>query len=285
MLGAGIIDGGAPAIAVGGRRGSPLGPVPGSYLRALARAGARPVVLPPSHEGPRSAEKRLAGCQGLLLAGGNDVAPELYGGRRGGGRDDVDPLRDACELALLEAAAARGLPVLAICHGMQLLNVARGGSLAQQLDPAVAAGHGTSAAWREHPVRLRGGSRLAGAVGAEELRACSSHHQQAVARLGEGLVQAGWSDDGLVEAIEDARAPWIVGVQWHPEDTAAHDGEQQRVFDAFVAQAHAHAAGEAAARGVGVPAAGGPPTRDGEAWAGGAGVLAGGRARTSEGAR
>ncbi|HXE46260.1 MAG TPA: gamma-glutamyl-gamma-aminobutyrate hydrolase family protein [Conexibacter sp.] len=237
MQGAGSADGATPAIAVGGRRGSPLGPVPGSYLRALATAGARPVVLAPSREGARAAERPLAPCRGLLLTGGNDVAPELYGGQPGGGRDDVDPLRDACELALLEAAAARALPVLAICHGMQLVNVARGGSLAQQLDPTIAAGHGTSAAWREHAVRLRSGSRLAAAVGTDALRACSSHHQQAVARLGEGLVETGWSDDGLVEAIEEAGARWIVGVQWHPEDTSSRDAEQQRIFEAFVAAA------------------------------------------------
>src|SRR6185312_7122250 len=213
MLGAGIFDSETPAIAVGGRRGSPLGPVPGSYLRALAAAGARPVVLEPSPEAARSAGKRLDGCCALLLTGGNDVAPALYGGATDGGCEEVDELRDACELALLEAAAARALPVLAICHGMQLLNVARGGSLLQQLDPGIAAGHGTSAAWCEHPVRLRQGGRLATAVEAGELRACSSHHQQAVARLGERLVETGWSDDGLVEAIEDADGRWVVGVQ------------------------------------------------------------------------
>jgi putative glutamine amidotransferase len=242
------VDPARPPIAVGGRRCSTLGPVPGSYLRALAAAGGRAVVLAPgparagaaraptSSSSPRAGES-LASCAGLLLTGGGDVAPELYGGAPGGGHDDVDPLRDACELALLAEASERGLPVLAVCHGMQLLNVARGGSLQQQLDPAVAGGHGTSEAWTRHAVRLRAGSRLAGAVGAGALSACSSHHQQAVARLGAGLVETGWSDDGVVEAIEDADGRWIVGVQWHPEDTAGTDAEQQRVFDAFVAAA------------------------------------------------
>jgi len=235
----GIADSSTPAIAVGARRGSPLGPVPGSYLRALAAAGARAVVLEPSRAAARSTGRRLEGCCGLLLTGGGDVAPALYGGAADDGRDEIDPLRDACELALLEVAAERGLPVLAICHGMQLLNVARGGSLTQRLDPALAARHGTSEAWREHPVRLRRASRLAAAVGEGSLRACSSHHQQAVARLGEGLVASGWSEDGLVEAIEDGDGRWIVGVQWHPEDTSARDAEQQRIFDAFVARARA----------------------------------------------
>ncbi len=235
-----------PAIAVGGRRDSPLGPVPGSYLRAIASAGGRPVVLAPSRQGVRAAGELLGSCAGLLLTGGGDVSPELYLGQPGGGRDAVDPLRDAFELALLAGAAARALPVLAICHGMQLLNVASGGSLRQQLQPALAPRHGTRRAWTQHAVRLRPGSRLATAVGAGELGACSSHHQQAVELLGAGLVETGWSDDGLVEAIEEAGSRWIVGVQWHPEDTAACDAEQQRIFDAFVEAARAGAAaGEA----------------------------------------
>jgi putative glutamine amidotransferase len=123
--------------------------------------------------------------------------------------------------------------VLAICHGMQLLNVGRGGSLLQRLEPAVAAAHGTREAWTQHPVLLRRGSHLAANGGAARLRACSSHHQQAVARLGAGLVETGWSD-GVVEAIEDADGRWIVGVQWHPEDTATRDAEQGRIFGAFV---------------------------------------------------
>ncbi len=224
-------------IAIGGRRGSPLGPVPGSYLRAIAAAGGRPVVLAPSRDGIRSADRLLTHCGGLLLTGGGDVSPALYGGEPGAGPDEADPLRDACELALLASAVERGLPVLAICHGMQLLNVARGGSLLQQLRPDLAGRHGTSAAWTQHRVRLRGDSRLAAAVEADELAACSSHHQQAVAGLGAGLLETGWSDDGLVEAIEAAGEQWIVGVQWHPEDTAATDGEQRRVFGAFVAAA------------------------------------------------
>ncbi len=226
-----------PAIVVGARRGSPLGPVPGSYLRALAAAGARAVVLEPSLERIGSTDALPASCDGLLLTGGGDVSPELYGGVPGAGRDRADPLRDAFELALLADATGRGLPVLAICHGMQLLNVAHGGSLLQQLPSPLAERHGTSAAWTSHAVQLSGDSRLAGAVGREGLGACSSHHQQAVAELGGGLVAVGWSDDGVVEAIEDADARWIVGVQWHPEDTAARDAEQQRIFRAFVEEA------------------------------------------------
>jgi len=229
-------------IAVGARRGSPLGPVPGSYLRALAAAGASPVVLEPSETGIASAGALLAPCAGLLLTGGNDVSPALYDGEVGAGGDAVDALRDACELALLAAAGERRIPVLAICHGMQLLNVARGGSLVQQLPPVLADRHGTSAAWAEHPVRLRDRSRLARTVERDALSACSSHHQQAVARLGDGLVETGWSDDGLIEAIEDVDGRWIVGVQWHPEDTAERDAEQQRIFGDFVAAARADGA-------------------------------------------
>jgi len=229
----------ATPVAVGGRRGSPLGPVPGSYLRALAGAGARPVVLEPSADAAGAAAELLAPCAGLLLTGGGDVSPALYGGEPDGGRDAVDPLRDACELALLAAAHERALPVFAICHGMQLLNVARGGTLRQRLAPEIAGRHGTSEAWTQHPVRLRGESRLAAATDDGGLRACSSHHQQAVARLGAELVETGWSEDGLVEAIEEAGPRWVVGVQWHPEDTSARDAEQQRLFGAFVAAARA----------------------------------------------
>jgi len=234
-------------IAVGARRRSPLGAVPGSYLRALAAAGGRPVVLEPSAEAIASAAALLVPCAGLLLTGGGDVSPALYEGEPGAGRDDVDPLRDAFELALLAAACERDLPVLAICHGMQLLNVARGGSLAQQLPPAVAPAHGTSAAWTQHAVRLHGASRLVSVAGGDRFAACSSHHQQAIARLGAGLDATGWSDDGLVEAIEDPGARWVVGVQWHPEDTAGSDPEQQRVFDAFVAAARAQRVAPSAA--------------------------------------
>jgi putative glutamine amidotransferase len=177
-----------------------------------------------------------------LLTGGGDVSPELYGGRPGAGRDEADPVRDGFELALLTRATKRGLPVLAICHGMQLLNVARGGSLQQRLQPGIAGLHGTPAAYTRHPVRLRRGSRLAAAVGEAQLSACSSHHQQAVALLGDGLAETGWSDDGLVEAIEDPGPRWIVGVQWHPEDTAACDAEQARIFSAFVEAARMGAA-------------------------------------------
>jgi putative glutamine amidotransferase len=236
-------DASAAPIAVGARRSSPHGPVPGSYLRAIAAAGGRPVVLAPSWQGARSSEELLASCSGLLLTGGGDVTPELYGGEAGAGCDEVDPLRDAFELALLAEATERGLPILAICHGMQLLNVARGGSLRQRLVPAVACRHGTREAYAQHPVRLRPGSRLETELGTAALSACSSHHQQAVARLGDGLVGTGWSDDGLVEAIEAADARWIVGVQWHPEDTAASDTEQHRIFSVFVEAARTRGAG------------------------------------------
>lgn len=235
-MGDGLVSRAQVAIAVGARRGSPLGPVPGSYLRALRAAGARPVVLDPTR-GAAAAPTALKECAGLLLTGGGDVAPTLYGGRPGGGLDAVDELRDEVELALLAAAETRRLPVLAICHGMQLLNVAAGGTLRQRLDAAVASLHGTSAAWARHPVRLRGDCRLARAVGARRLGACSSHHQQSVARLGDGLRGCGWSDDGLVEAVERPGARWTVGVQWHPEDTAGDDPAQQRIFDAFVREA------------------------------------------------
>lgn len=216
-------------IAVGARRGSSLGPVPPSYLRSLAAAGATAeVVLPERHR-----SGALASSHGLLLTGGGDVDPELYDNEMASDGLAVDRLRDDAELALLGEARERGLPVMAICHGMQLLNVAHGGTL-EALAPAIAGAHGTSEAWTRHAVALLAGSRPARAVKDTMLRECSSHHQQGLARLGDGLVAVGHSADGVVEAIEDPRAPWTVGLLWHPEDTAPDDAAQQRLFMAFV---------------------------------------------------
>lgn len=213
--------------------------LPAAYVAAVRRAGASPVLVP----GPPSAppEEILAPFSGLLLAGGGDVDPARYGARRHPTVYGVDPDRDALETALVPAAVAAGIPVLAICRGLQVVNVAFGGTLVQHL-PEVADGvvHGdpTTGLSVLHPVQVQPGSLLAGALGEERIERCASHHHQGLATLGAGLVPVGWSDDGLVEAVERPGSPgWLVGVQWHPEVTAAEDRQQQALFDAFVDQA------------------------------------------------
>jgi putative glutamine amidotransferase len=241
-----------PLVAVVGRRyaagragRNPSVSLGRTYLDALARAGARAVVVPPQlRPGPDA----LDGFAGLVLPGGGDVEPARYGAEPDPRTGGVDPDLDAAELALLDVALARGLPVLAICRGHQLLNVAFGGTLRQHIsdDPALVP-HGVIPSPGEvlpqgplHPVDVEPGSRLAEALGGELRPWCASTHHQAVDVVGTGLRVVGRSPDGLVEAIEpapDVCGSWVLGVQWHPEDTAGSDPVQQRLFDAFVAAA------------------------------------------------
>ncbi|MGI9120929.1 MAG: gamma-glutamyl-gamma-aminobutyrate hydrolase family protein [Acidimicrobiales bacterium] len=208
------------------------------YLHALRRAGTRPVIL--VGDGGRP-EEVLEPFAGLVLTGGGDLDPRYYALERDERVYGVDPERDAFELGLAEAALTSGLPTLAICRGAQVVDVARGGSLHQHLPGALGRGaHGdpTSGVLVTHAVEVASGSRLAEAVGAHRLSTCTSVHHQGIERVGEGLVAVGWSDDGLVEALEPAgEEGWLVAVQWHPEVTAAHDFTQQALFDAFAREA------------------------------------------------
>ena len=194
------------------------------YLDAVRRAGGEPAVLAPTDDADRLTET-LSRFDGLLMLGGGDVAPDRYGAAdvhpavRG-----VDPRQDAFELAALRTAMALDLPVLAICRGQQMLNVACGGSLHQHID-----GHKLV----HHDVIVEPGSRLA-ALGTMRSVGHSVHHQS-IDRLGSGLVVTARAADGTVEGIELPQA-WVVGVQWHPEDTAAEDPVQQALFNAFVAE-------------------------------------------------
>ncbi|MBV2364919.1 gamma-glutamyl-gamma-aminobutyrate hydrolase family protein [Streptomonospora nanhaiensis] len=191
--------------------------LPDAYARAVAAAGAVPVVLPPV-AGVHAALDRL---DGLVLAGGGDVDPARYGAAPHERTGGVLAARDDAELALLEAALAAGTPVLGICRGMQLLNVARGGTLHQHLpdvlgDTAAAAHLERPGVFGDHPVRLDPASRLAALHGATRVTVAAYHHQ-AVADLGHGLVPAAWADDGTVEALEAPEEPGVLAVQWHPE--------------------------------------------------------------------
>lgn len=212
--------------------------VPSPYVDGLRRAGARAALVTEADEG--DPEELLAPFQGLLLVGGGDVDPVRYGAERGPELYGIEPDRDRLEIDLLLAADRIGMPVLAICRGTQVANVAFGGTLHQHL-PAIEGliEHGVPVAntVAAHDVKLAPGSRTAEACRTDVV-SCSSHHHQGIDRLGHGLVATGWSEDGLVEALE-RESGWIVAVQWHPEDTAPSDPAQQALFDALASRAAA----------------------------------------------
>ena len=204
--------------------------VPENYVDAVRRAGARATLVMPGDDRPPG--DLLDRFDGLLLVGGGDVEPGRYGAEADDTTYGQEPDRDAFEIDLLLEADRRGMPALCVCRGMQVLNVAFGGTLVPDLASEgrfMAHGTPSGADHLFHDVKLEPGSRAASAAGAEVV-SCSSHHHQGVDRLGEGLAATGWSEDGLVEALERERG-WTVGVQWHPEDSAPGDPAQQGLFD------------------------------------------------------
>lgn len=212
--------------------------VPTGYLQAVHDAGGVSLVLAPGQ--PAQPEALLDLVDGLLLIGGVDVDPRTYGAAPHPQTDPPAPDRDAFELALARAALARDLPLLAVCRGMQLLNVACGGTLEQHLPDRV--GHAAhrrtvgSFADADHEVRLAAGSLALRAAG-EARHAVKSHHHQGVDRVGEGLVVTGWDALGEVaEAIERPDRTFVLGVQWHPEEDP-----DSPVIGALVAAARASA--------------------------------------------
>src|SRR5829696_3765171 len=219
-----------------------------AYVDALQDGGAIALMLPPDSWVAEHPDDVLEGLDGLMLAGGADIDPSSYGDTRHPKTTNTRPDRDHAEIALALRALERDMPVLGICRGMQLINVARGGTLIQHLpddlghtDHRRALGSFDNA---DHDVRLAPGSLAARACG-ELVHATKSHHHQGVDRLGDGLVASGWSVlDDLVEAIEVPAARWALGVQWHPEVDPA-----SRVVAALVAAAgQTEAVGAAASR-------------------------------------
>ena len=206
--------------------------VPADYVRAVERAGGRALLVPPSADG---VEETLDAIDGLIFSGGADLDPELYGQEPHPETSGVVEERDRAELALLEAALARDLPVLAICRGSQVLNVARGGDLVQHLPDVVGdeKHKHTPGAFADHDVTLEGGTRLAAILG--DRAPVKSHHHQGFGRVGEGLRVAALAEDGTIEAVEDPSHRFALGVLWHPEA-----GEDVKLFEELVAAARAY---------------------------------------------
>jgi putative glutamine amidotransferase len=200
---------------------------PFAYVRAVESAGGRAVQLPPDAE---AVEETLDRIDGLVSTGGVDLDPALYGGEEHPTMAGVRPEQDQAELALLERALERDIPVLAICRGSQLLNVLRGGDLVQDLAESNGSpelhGDGTGDA-SEHQVRVRDGSRLAELLGVSAVVTCE--HHQGFGRIGSDLDETAWAEDGLVEALEDPGKRFALGVLWHPER-----GESSELFSALV---------------------------------------------------
>lgn len=231
-----------PAGSVKGWRHEEAVAVPAPYLHGLRRAGGEGAVLLPVAADQGDAGDLLNRFDGLVLIGGPDVDPELYGAELHPACYGIDRIRDEFEIALVRTAVDRGVPTLTICRGIQVANVALGGTLHQHLtdrDSSIQHGVPEGGEGVLHPVRLEPGSLVAKAMGVDRADALS-HHHQAIARLGRGLRQVGWAEDGVIEAVElDDDGTWLFGVQWHPEETAERDPAQQGLFDALVEQAAA----------------------------------------------
>ena len=209
--------------------------MPGTYIDALHAAGGREAVLVPGLIDRHEANWILDRFDGLLLMGGGDVAPSLYGQDPVPEVYGVSTERDGFEAELVRAAIEREIPTLAICRGVQIMNVALGGTLDQHIEPRAKVEHGFFDEWASHSVNLKAGSLVASTMANERIEG-SSHHHQALDRLGEGLTPVGWADDGILEAVE-MHGSWVVGVQWHPEMTALQDPAQQSLFVELVEQA------------------------------------------------
>ena len=214
--------------------------LPKVYFEAVNRAGGIAVLLPPQPVSPRIARQVIAGLDGLIVTGGKDVDPALYGQEPHDTTDAPRPDRDAWENALLEAAIETETPFLGICRGLQVLNVALGGTLHQHLPDVIGSNRYNlgGGIFNENHVSVAEKSLLADALNGSGMLAVKSYHHQAVDQLADGLVVAGRSDDGLVQAVELPDVPFGLAVQWHPEEDHETD---LRLFEALVQAAAQHA--------------------------------------------
>jgi putative glutamine amidotransferase len=203
--------------------------VPAAYVDAVARAGGRAVLVPPTSDG---IDETLDAVDGLIFSGGADLDPELYGQEAHPETFGIQEERDRAELALLEGALERDMPVLAICRGSQVLNIARGGDLVQHLPDVVGdeKHKHTPGTFADHEIELEDGTRLATLLG--DRAPVKSHHHQGFGRIGDGLRVAAHAEDGTIEAVEASDRRFALGVLWHPEA-----GEDMKLFKELVEQA------------------------------------------------
>jgi putative glutamine amidotransferase len=198
--------------------------IPFDYVKAVEKAGGRPVLVPPSTEG---IEETLDALDAVVFTGGSDLDPEFYGEQAHPETVGVVRMRDEAELALLQAALERDMPVLGICRGIQVLNVGLGGDLEQHLEGHR---HEPPGQFIAHDVAIEPNTRLAGMLG--ERTTVMSHHHQGIKTLAPGLVETARADDGLLEAVEAPERRFTVGVLWHPEA-----GQDARLFETLVDEA------------------------------------------------
>jgi putative glutamine amidotransferase len=211
-----------------------------TYIESLVRAGAVPVLIPPQ---PENAADVLDGLDGIVLAGGDDCDPSEYGEEKHPSCEPMDPRRQRNDVGLAKLARERGIPTLGICLGVQVMNVAAGGTLIQDIGSAIETDidHASEPSDRHrHEVHIDSSTKLGRILGARELNVNSSHHQ-AVGRVASGLNIAAQAPDGVVEALEDPSHPFYVGVQWHPEDMPG-ESSASALFGAFVEAAREEAA-------------------------------------------
>lgn len=220
----------------------PAALIPLDYVTAVERAGGRPLLIPPTDG---DVDETLDVLDGVVFSGGADIGPDTYGADPHPETDEPQTRRDRAEMSLLARALERDVPTLAICRGVQLLNVVRGGDLVQHLPEAVGdeKHREVRGVFSEHPVEVKGGTRLAAVLGERQSAVKSSHHQ-GVGSVGEGLVETAWAEDGTLEGLEDPSRRFALGVLWHPEA-----GDDQRLFDALVDEARTYRAERKGSRG------------------------------------
>jgi putative glutamine amidotransferase len=211
------------------------------YVQALVAAGAVPWLIPLIPDDPESLREIYSRLDGLFLTGGVDVNPDCYGEKRTDSCGRIDPPRDAVEIQLVRWARADHKPVLAVCRGIQVVNVALGGSLYQdvgrQLPRAIKHDYfptrdNTARDYLAHSIAVAGG-RLADLLGQAPVMVNSMHHQ-AIKQLAPGLVATAHAPDGLIEGVEGSNGQYLVGVQWHPEELVERDAGMRRLFSSFV---------------------------------------------------
>jgi putative glutamine amidotransferase len=207
----------------------PAALIPLEYVEAVERVGGRALLIPPSLDG---IEETLDALDGVVFSGGPDLDPGLYGSEAHPETNNVRPERDRAELALLEAVLARDMPVLAVCRGSQILNVARGGDLVQHLPEVVGdeKHKQTPGVFADHDVDVKEGTQLGSLLG--DRAPVKSHHHQGFGKIGEGLTVSAEADDGTIEAVEDPERRFALGVLWHPEV-----GEDTTLFESLVEEA------------------------------------------------